>query len=119
MFQTNQEAVKLLLIAIIAPLPFAFYGVAISVLVFVAFRALIIYLLYFRIFFPRHVLTRHFWTETQKEKFWRQFFKDSHKPQIQALTSFTCPKYTVCFYIVHFHSHYHHHSFLVKSADAT
>ncbi|KAI6182221.1 hypothetical protein M3Y97_00356900 [Aphelenchoides bicaudatus] len=35
------------------------------------------------VFFPRYVLTRHFWTESQKQKFWQQFFNESYRPQIQ------------------------------------
>jgi len=73
----NQEFVKLIIIAGVAPLPFVFYLLALSIL-----------------FFPRHVLTRHFWTETQKQKFWQQYFKESHQPRIRELAKITCPKYT-------------------------
>jgi len=66
----------LLIIAAIAPLPFVFYGIALSI-----------------VFFPRYVLTRHFWTENQKQKFWQHFFDNSYKPRLQRLADFACPKY--------------------------
>ncbi|CAG9538971.1 unnamed protein product [Cercopithifilaria johnstoni] len=51
--KTKEELLKLAVIIIFVPLPFTVYIFALAV-----------------IFFPRFVLTRHFWTSDQRKKFW-------------------------------------------------
>uniref|UniRef100_A0A7E4WBA0 Letm1 RBD domain-containing protein n=1 Tax=Panagrellus redivivus TaxID=6233 RepID=A0A7E4WBA0_PANRE len=50
---TRPEIGKLIAIVVIAPLPLAIYLFAFAI-----------------IFFPRHVLTRHFWSKHQKREYW-------------------------------------------------
>ncbi|KAI6180257.1 Letm1 RBD domain-containing protein [Aphelenchoides besseyi] len=66
--QTKEEIAKIVVIATLAPLPLTFYGILFSV-----------------IFFPRLVLTRHFWTDKQKDEFWRLFYERSSKPHMKKL----------------------------------
>ncbi|CAD5206229.1 unnamed protein product [Bursaphelenchus okinawaensis] len=68
LLQTQEELPKLVTITILAPLPFTLYGLALSI-----------------IFFPRFVLTRHFWTDQQKEKFWQMMYKYTFLPRIRRL----------------------------------
>ncbi|KAI6231050.1 Letm1 RBD domain-containing protein [Aphelenchoides besseyi] len=65
---TKEEIAKIVVIATLAPLPLTFYGILFSV-----------------IFFPRLVLTRHFWTDKQKDEFWRLFYERSSKPHMKKL----------------------------------
>ncbi|CAD5208963.1 unnamed protein product [Bursaphelenchus xylophilus] len=41
------------------------------------------------IFFPRFVLTRHFWTSHQKEEFWQKTYDYTFRPRIKRLQEFT------------------------------
>uniref|UniRef100_A0AC34F6W6 Letm1 RBD domain-containing protein n=1 Tax=Panagrolaimus sp. ES5 TaxID=591445 RepID=A0AC34F6W6_9BILA len=70
--QTHVEYGKIIAIVIFAALPLAFYILAISI-----------------ILLPRYVLTRHFWTEEQKRKFWiaamNQTSESHFQPLIQQL----------------------------------
>lgn len=53
LIQTNEEIAKLVVIAILIPLPMTVYILGAAV-----------------IFFPRLILTRHFWTNEQRRDFW-------------------------------------------------
>uniref|UniRef100_A0A915E8C3 Metallophosphoesterase 1 n=1 Tax=Ditylenchus dipsaci TaxID=166011 RepID=A0A915E8C3_9BILA len=69
--QTREDIVKLLAIGAIAPLPMAMPTLALAI-----------------IFFPRFVLTRHFWTEDQRKQFWSRMIKDQSKKHFPALTNY-------------------------------
>ncbi|OZC05153.1 LETM1-like protein [Onchocerca flexuosa] len=53
LLQTKEELLKLAVIVILIPLPFTIYIIALAV-----------------VFFPQLILTRHFWTNDQRKRFW-------------------------------------------------
>ncbi|KAK0406903.1 hypothetical protein QR680_018879 [Steinernema hermaphroditum] len=73
--QTNEEFSKLICIMIVAVMPVAFYVIALAI-----------------VLFPRLILTRHFWSDEQRQQFWTGTMKTSARrhfsPVIDNLTPY-------------------------------
>uniref|UniRef100_A0A0R3RXW5 Letm1 RBD domain-containing protein n=1 Tax=Elaeophora elaphi TaxID=1147741 RepID=A0A0R3RXW5_9BILA len=71
LLQTNEELLKLAVIIIFIPLPFTVYIFALAV-----------------VFFPRIILTRHFWTSDQRKKFWSTSLKRTARMHFDPLRKY-------------------------------